>query len=97
MSREFYEQKTRTLLGLGIYYLDDNDNRIKLINVDFITEQSSNALCVISCFELLRKQGDVKFMLNSFNSFNSLNYYFNFEIVKFFKTLRKIIIINYKL
>ena len=55
VSKEFYEQQTRTILGFGIYYLNEKEE-IKLIHVDIVTEQSTNALCLIRCLRLLRNQ-----------------------------------------
>ena len=60
MSKEYYVQKSRTLLGIGIFYLDESENKIKIISVDFVTELSSNAICVIACFNLMRKQNFFK-------------------------------------
>ena len=36
VSREFYKQKQRSLIGFGIYF--NEDNKIKCINVDLISD-----------------------------------------------------------
>ncbi|CAF1001538.1 unnamed protein product [Brachionus calyciflorus] len=56
ISREYRKQQQRTLLGFGIYHRDDN-NLIKLINVDIIASfLSQKGKDVVSAFRFLRGQ-----------------------------------------
>ena len=55
-SRDYYEQVTRTLFGIGIYYLDKKTDEIKNINVDIVSEMSTTGLCAVQCLKFLREQ-----------------------------------------
>ncbi len=58
-NKEWYEQQVRSLLGIGIYYSDENDV-IQLINVDIVTKMSNSALSVVKCLRFLRSQSFFK-------------------------------------
>lgn len=56
VSKEFYNQKFRTLFGLGIYYLNEKTNSIEYISFDVISELPHSGESVVRCLRLLRRQ-----------------------------------------
>jgi hypothetical protein len=52
---EYYNQMSRSLLGFGIYYVDEAENTIKLINFDIISSDLSSDGNVRG-FRILRQQ-----------------------------------------
>ena len=64
-NKEFWEQKTRTLLGIGIYYLEPASDEIKIIHVDIVSDFTTSAMCAIRCFRLLREQPFFKRFVNT--------------------------------
>ena len=55
-NKEFYVQQYRTLFGLGIHYLDKDDDQIKIHNVDIVSQLSTDADAVVRCIRFLRNQ-----------------------------------------
>ena len=55
VSSEYYNQVSRSLLGFGIYFVDEQENRIKLINFNIISSDlSSDGNAAVRGFRLLR-------------------------------------------
>ena len=55
VNEEFYNLQSRNLLGIGLHYVNEEDE-IKTINVDIITNYTNNAFCVVQLFRFLREQ-----------------------------------------
>ena len=57
VSSEYYNQVSRSCLGFGIYYVDDSENRIKVINFNIISSDlSSDGNAAVRGFRILREQ-----------------------------------------
>ena len=51
ISKEFYKQQQRNILGFGIYY--KNNNKLECINIDIISDvQEQSGFTVVSSFRL---------------------------------------------
>ena len=59
-NKDFYLQQTRTLLGIGIYYLDPISESIRNIYIDVISTMSTTGICVVECLKLIRKNESFK-------------------------------------
>ena len=67
VNTEFYERKMRSFFGVGVYYLN-RQNEIKLLNIDVVTEESNNAATVVNCLQFIRNQ----FFYQKHNALNEL-------------------------
>ena len=57
VSSEYYNQLSRSCLGFGIYYVDQIESQIKLINFDIISSDlSSDGNAAVRGFRILRQQ-----------------------------------------
>ena len=68
VSSEYFNQIARSLLGFGIYYVDEAENTIKRINFDIISsDMSSDGNATVRGFRILRQQ-------EFFKKIDQLNY-----------------------
>ena len=57
ISKDFYNQNTRSVLGFGIYYFCTKSGKIECINVDILSHDfETDGLSVIRGFRLLRQK-----------------------------------------
>lgn len=71
ISKEFYSQKQRSLLGFGVYFRNEN-NQIDYINFDIISDNlSQTAEAVIDSFRLIFFSIKLNCFLFKFYRFNS--------------------------
>jgi hypothetical protein len=59
INKEYYNQIQLSVFGIGIFFFDDIQKKIKLLNVDVVAdvdEISPNAISAIRCLRLLRQQ-----------------------------------------
>ncbi len=56
VSKDFYNQNTRSVLGFGIYYFSSSTNNIECVNVDILSHDfETDGLSEIRGFRLLRE------------------------------------------
>lgn len=58
VNKENYNQVQRCVLGFGIYYYNQMEDKIMLLNVDVIGDanMSQDALSVVKSFRMMREQ-----------------------------------------